>query len=112
MAKLKLTGKQLRAIGLPEGPVIIIAMNIMEKNYKYHTQGEALDILRNIVSSPAEYINDEVLGMIAQQLVPRVPSEIRIHLWILIGIQISYYFECLAMNEAFKSSLHTICDVI
>ena len=61
MPKLKLTGKQLRAIGLPEGPVISIAMNIMEKNYKHHTEEEALDILRNIVSSPVDYVNDEIL---------------------------------------------------
>src|SRR5262245_9492582 len=71
MSKLRLTGKQLRAIGLPEGPVISIAMNIMEKNYKHHSQEEALNILTNIISSPADYINDEVLGMIANQLVPK-----------------------------------------
>lgn len=70
MSKLKLTGKQLRAIGLPEGPVISIAMNIMEKNYKQHTEEEALEILKNIISSPAGYVNDEVLGMIAKQLMP------------------------------------------
>jgi len=34
MSKLKLSGKELRAIGYPEGPVISIAMNIMEKNFK------------------------------------------------------------------------------
>ena len=61
MPKLKLTGKQLRAIGLPEGPVISIAMNIMEKNYKYRTEEEALNILKNIVSSPVDYVNDEIL---------------------------------------------------
>jgi hypothetical protein len=27
--KLKLTGKELRAIGFPEGPVISVAMNVM-----------------------------------------------------------------------------------
>jgi tRNA-splicing ligase RtcB len=73
MSKLKLTGKQLRAIGYPEGPVISIGMNIMEKNYKHHTEEEALDILKNILSSPVDYVNDEVLGMIARQLVPKVP---------------------------------------
>src|SRR6266498_3208509 len=72
--KLRLTGKELRAVGLPEGPVISIAMNIMEKNYKHHTQEEALDILKNIVSSPADYINDEVLGMIAKQLIKKSES--------------------------------------
>jgi len=74
MSKLKLTGKQLRAIGFPQGPVISIAMNIMEKNYKHHTEEQALDILKGIIRSPADYVNDEVLGMIAQQLVPKVPS--------------------------------------
>jgi len=74
MSKLKLTGKQLRAIGFPQGPVISIAMNIMEKNYKHHTEEQALDILKGIICSPADYVNDEVLGMIAQQLVPKVPS--------------------------------------
>jgi len=72
MSKLKLTGKQLRGIGLPEGPVISIAMNVMEKNYKHHTEEEALEILKNLVASPAEFVNDEILGMIAKQLLPKV----------------------------------------
>jgi tRNA-splicing ligase RtcB len=71
VARLKLTGKQLRAIGFPQGPVISIAMNIMEKNYKRHTEAQALDILKNILSSPADYLSDEVLGMIAKQLLPK-----------------------------------------
>jgi tRNA-splicing ligase RtcB (3'-phosphate/5'-hydroxy nucleic acid ligase) len=72
MAKLKLTGKQLRAIGFPQGPVISIAINIMEKNYKHHTEEEAIAVLKNILSSPATYVNDKVLGMIAKQLLPKV----------------------------------------
>ncbi len=31
MAKLKITGKELRAIGFPEGPVISVAMNVIQK---------------------------------------------------------------------------------
>lgn len=31
MAKLKITGKELRAIGFPEGPVISVAMHVMQK---------------------------------------------------------------------------------
>jgi tRNA-splicing ligase RtcB (3'-phosphate/5'-hydroxy nucleic acid ligase) len=71
MPKLKLTGKQLRAIGFPEGPVISIAMNIMEKNFKHHTQEEALEILKRVVASPAEFAEDAVLAHIAQQLLPK-----------------------------------------
>ena len=46
MNKLKIEGKELRAIGYPEGPVISIAMNVMEKHYKHHSKEEAMEILR------------------------------------------------------------------
>ncbi len=71
MSKLKLTGKELRAIGYPEGPVISIAMNIMEKNHKHSGKEEVMNILKAVLSSPVEYANDAVLGLIAQQLLPK-----------------------------------------
>ena len=74
MAKLKLTGKDLRAIGYPEGPVISIAMNIMEKNYKFEKEEEVMNLLKLILASPVEYTDDAVLGLIAQQLMPK-PKE-------------------------------------
>jgi tRNA-splicing ligase RtcB len=75
MPKLKLKGKDLRAIGYPEGPVISIAMNIMEKNYKFEKEEEVMNLLQSILASPVEYANDAVLGMIAQQLMPKVEQE-------------------------------------
>ncbi|HVW62088.1 MAG TPA: RtcB family protein [Puia sp.] len=71
MGKLKLKGKDLRAIGYPEGPVISIAMNIMEKNYKFTEQQDVMNLLKQILASPVEYANDAVLGLIAQQLMPK-----------------------------------------
>jgi tRNA-splicing ligase RtcB (3'-phosphate/5'-hydroxy nucleic acid ligase) len=71
MAKLKLTGKEIRAIGYPEGPVISIAMQVMEKNFKYYSAEEALSILKKVLETPAEYRDHEVLGLIAQQLFPK-----------------------------------------
>lgn len=71
MAKLKLTGKQLRAIGYPEGPVISIAMNIMEKNFKHLPEADALEILSSILQSPNQYAHDGVLGKIAGALLPK-----------------------------------------
>jgi tRNA-splicing ligase RtcB len=73
--KLKLQGKELRAIGYPEGPVISIAMNIMEKNYKHYSKEEAMEILKKVLESPIEYKNDAVLAMIAEQLLPKPVSE-------------------------------------
>src|SRR5215217_6857291 len=71
MAKLKLTGKELRKIGYPEGPVISIAMNIMEQKFKHLSKEDALEILGSILQSPNQYANDKVLGKIAEALLPK-----------------------------------------
>ena len=71
--KLKLTGKQLRAIGYPEGPVISTAMNLMQKYHKYTSVENALNILEKILKSPEDHKDDSELGFIAKQLLP--PSE-------------------------------------
>ncbi|MHA4810431.1 RtcB family protein [Flavitalea flava] len=70
MSTLKLSGKDLRAIGYPEGPVITIAMKIMEKNYKFNTKEEVMNILRAILAAPVEYEKDAIFGLIAQRLIP------------------------------------------
>jgi tRNA-splicing ligase RtcB (3'-phosphate/5'-hydroxy nucleic acid ligase) len=75
MSKLKIEGKELRAMGYPEGPVISIAMKVMAKNYKHSSKEEAFAILRNILADPADYLQDAVLGAIAQPLMPKPPAE-------------------------------------
>ena len=75
MSKLKLTGKELRSIGYPEGPVISIAMNIMEKKFKRISKEDALEVLRAILQSPNEYANDPVLSKIAEALLPKPTVE-------------------------------------
>jgi tRNA-splicing ligase RtcB len=71
MAKLILTGKEIRAIGYPEGPVVSIAMNVMEKNFRHLAHEDAMEVLRAILQSPNEYANDPVLGTIAAALLPK-----------------------------------------
>ena len=71
MAKLKLSGKELRAIGYPEGPVISLAMGLMEKHYKHVEKEEVMNILRSVLASPVEYTGDAVLALIAEQLMPK-----------------------------------------
>ncbi|MEJ8842181.1 RtcB family protein [Lacibacter sp. H375] len=70
MSKLKISGKELRAIGYPEGPVISVAMNVMQKNYKHHTKEEVMELLKAVLASPANYLDDAVLALIAKQLMP------------------------------------------
>src|SRR4249919_1843444 len=71
MGKLKIEAKELRAIGYPESPVIPVAMNVMEKNYKHHTKEEAMEILKAVLAAPVEYVNDAVLALIAEKLLPK-----------------------------------------
>ena len=71
MSKLKIQGKELRALGYPEGPVISIAMNVMEKNFKHYSKEKAFEILKEVLQSPHDYATDETLGQIAKQLLPK-----------------------------------------
>ena len=75
MSKLKILGKEIRALGYPEGPVISIAMNVMEKNFKHHSKEKAFEILKDVLQSPHDHASDEVLGLIAKQLLPKPEAE-------------------------------------
>lgn len=70
MSKLNIRGKELREIGYPQGPVISVAMNIMHQHYKHISKKEAMDVLIKILSTPENYLEDEVLGKIAEKLAP------------------------------------------
>jgi tRNA-splicing ligase RtcB len=72
--KLKISAKELRALGYPESPVIPVAMNVMEKHFKHHTKEEAFDILKTVLQSPKDYATHETLQPIAEKLLPKVPS--------------------------------------
>lgn len=67
--KLKLTGKQIRAIGYEEGPVVSVAMHTMCTHFKHHTEAEALQILKDVLAAPENYLADELLHKIAEKLV-------------------------------------------
>lgn len=75
MSKLKITGKELRAIGFPEGPVISVAMHVMQKNYKHHGKEEVMELLQTVLANPIAYKDDAVLALIAEQLLPK-PSTV------------------------------------
>ena len=75
MSKLKLTGKQIRAIGYEEGPVVSVAMHTMCTHFKHHTEEDALQILKDVLAAPDNYVADEVLGKIAEKLIEPVIEE-------------------------------------
>jgi tRNA-splicing ligase RtcB (3'-phosphate/5'-hydroxy nucleic acid ligase) len=73
--KLKISGKELRAIGLPEGPVISVAMTVMEKHYKHHTKEQAFEILKELLQTPGNFRAHEALSPIAEKLLKETESE-------------------------------------
>lgn len=74
MAKLQLKAKEIRALGYEEGPVVSIAMQVMEKHYKHATKEVALDILKAILQSPNDYAGNDVLCKIANELIEEKPE--------------------------------------
>jgi tRNA-splicing ligase RtcB len=79
MAKLKLRGKDLRNIGYPEGPVISVAITVMEQYYKHYTPEAALALLREVLAAPQSFTGDGQLSKIAGKLIPEPSGEIAIN---------------------------------
>ena len=71
MSKLKITAKELRAIGFPESPVIPVAMSVVDKFYKFSKKEEVFELLKNVLMQPADYKDDTMLGSIALKLLPK-----------------------------------------
>ncbi|MDN5204722.1 RtcB family protein [Fulvivirgaceae bacterium BMA10] len=68
MASTKLTGKDLRGIGFPEGRAIGAAIRILEKSYKGKSRIFKLEMLKRVVETPALFREHETLGPIAHAL--------------------------------------------
>jgi tRNA-splicing ligase RtcB (3'-phosphate/5'-hydroxy nucleic acid ligase) len=108
MAKLKISGKDLRGIHYPEGPVISVAMQVMEKHYKHQSLSEALLQLKNILDEPASFLEDEVFSPIAKMLMPKeadANTEISLN---NTGVAFSIYggehIEAGAMNQMYQAA--------
>ncbi len=70
MARLKISGKELRALGFPESPAISIAMNVVEKHFKHGVKETVLEQLRAVLQAPEDYANNEIFASVAAQLMP------------------------------------------
>lgn len=78
MGKLKLKAKELRKIGYPEGPVISVAITVMEQHYKHHSSADALVLLEKVLQEPAAFSEDEQLSRIAEKLIVSEAEEIAV----------------------------------
>ena len=75
MAKLKITGKELMDFGFEPGKVMGVALRIVNKEYKHSSIEEVEKILKEVLSSPEDFVDDEILGPIAEVLIPPVEPE-------------------------------------
>lgn len=69
MAKLKLKGKNVRALGYPQGKAVGVAVDVALKNYRRNTLEEVLEILASVLADPKRFLDHKVLGRVARELV-------------------------------------------
>lgn len=69
MATRKLTGKDLRKLGFPEGRAIGEAMRVLEEHFKGKSILHKKAALKKVVENPGLYLKHEVLGPVAMALV-------------------------------------------
>src|SRR5579859_5682276 len=65
-----LSGKELVKLGYPEGRAVGMAINTVLKHFRKTEKEEIFTILRNVLASPKEYINDSIWSKLALELVP------------------------------------------
>ncbi|MEN7548209.1 RtcB family protein [Rapidithrix thailandica] len=67
---MALSGKKLIRLGYPEGPVIGLALSVIQQHYKKLKKEELNILLKTVLENPSEYTEHEYLGSIAKSLLP------------------------------------------
>lgn len=70
MTKIKLRGKELIALGYPEGKVIGLAINTVYENFRKQPKEWVLAMLKNVLENPKNFREDPIWGRIAAELLP------------------------------------------
>lgn len=70
MSTVSITGKELRKLGFPEGPVISITMNVVQRNFKHANKVDVIDLLKKVIENPAEFAEDPVWQPVINRLLP------------------------------------------
>jgi tRNA-splicing ligase RtcB len=71
MAKLKITGKELLAIGFEPGKIMGKTLDLVRKIYKHNSLEEVTEILTKVLESPESYLEHKNLAVIADMLIPK-----------------------------------------
>ncbi len=74
-----LTGQDLIQIGYTEGPVIGIALQVVQQHYTTLEKSEQLRVLSEVLAQPEDYINSPLLCPIAEALLRPKENTISLH---------------------------------
>lgn len=80
MGKLKLSGKDLREIGYPQGPVIAAAISTAMEHFPTYTKNQVLKILEHVLLHPINYLSDKTFAKVAAFLIPKEKDESEVYL--------------------------------
>lgn len=71
MNKMNITGDDLINIGYPQGKVVGMAITVIERHYRDKTREEILQVLKDVVLAPADYLEDPLFSAVADELIPK-----------------------------------------
>ncbi len=74
MNKLNIKGEDLKNIGFPQGKAIGTAIVVIEKKFSDSTKEEVLGQFSKMLLSPVDYLEDEILGIAAKELMAKPKS--------------------------------------
>ncbi|MBO9699552.1 MAG: RtcB family protein [Sporocytophaga sp.] len=74
---MKINGNQLIEIGYPEGKAIGVALEVIHKDYSLEEPENILAIMKRVLTSPSDFLNDSKTYSIAEELLrPNKKDEI------------------------------------
>lgn len=71
----KINGNDLLRLGLPEGESVGVALQTIEKYFSEKTNEEVLTLIKSVIQSPDNFIEDEVLGNLATTILKSQVSD-------------------------------------
>jgi len=80
MAKLNITGRDLREIGFDQGKTLGITLDIVRKEYKNYLWDDVTPILKSMLADPESFLNHEHLSRAADTLVVKEVVDLTIPL--------------------------------
>ena len=68
MKKLKISGKDLKKLGIKDDRAASITKNVLQKQYKQLRKKDALEIVKKVINNPDKFSKHPELGQVAQAL--------------------------------------------